>query len=219
MSTRFDPAALRLYHVTDPQLSRPRSIADVARLAVDGGATMVQVRAKDASGRELLELLGAVVAAVAGRVPVVVDDRVECHLAARARGIASDGVHVGQSDLPPEDARRLCGPEAILGLSAASEAEIAAAAALPGGTVDYLGIGAVRATATKPDAPQPLGIDGFARARALSPLPAVAIGGIRPEDCAGLLAAGADGVAVVSGICAAPDPLEAARAYRKELQR
>ncbi len=219
MSPRFDPAALSLYHVTDPQLSRPRSVPEVARLAVEGGASMIQVRAKDASGRELLELLEAVVSAVDGAAPVVVDDRVECHLAARARGIACGGVHIGQSDLPPEDARRLCGPEAIIGLSAASEAEIAAAAALPPATVDYLGIGAVRATATKPDAPQPLGIDGFARARALSALPAVAIGGIRPEDVAGLMAAGADGVAVVSGICAAADPRLAAQTYRREIQR
>ena len=74
-------------------------------------------------------------------------------------------------------------------------------------------------TATKPDAPQPLGIDGFARARALSALPAVAIGGIRPEDVAGLMAAGADGVAVVSGICAAADPRLAAQTYRREIQR
>ena len=219
MSPRFDPAALSLYHVTDPQLSRPRSVPEVARLAVEGGASMIQVRAKDASGRELLELLEAVVSAVDGAAPVVVDDRVECHLAARARGIACDGVHIVQSDLPPEDARRLCGPEAIIGLSAASEAEIAAAVALPPATVDYLGIGAVRATATKPDAPQPLGIDGFARARALSALPAVAIGGIRPEDVAGLMAAGADGVAVVSGICAAADPRLAAQTYRREMQR
>lgn len=219
MRPRFDPAALSLYHVTDPQLSRARSVPEVARLAVEGGASMIQVRAKDASGRELLELLEAVVSAVDGKAPVVVDDRVETHLAARAREIVCDGVHIGQSDLPPEDARRLCGPEAIIGLSAASEAEIAAAAALPPATVDYLGIGAVRATATKPDAPQPLGIDGFARARALSPLPAVAIGGIRPEDVAGLMAAGADGVAVVSGICAAPDPRLAAQTYRREIQR
>lgn len=219
MSPRFDPAALSLYHVTDPQLSRPRSVPEVARLAVEGGASMIQVRAKDASGRELLELLEAVVSAVDGAAPVVVDDRVECYLAARARGIACDGVHIGQSDLPPEDARRLCGPEAIIGLSAASEAEIAAAAALPPATVDYLGIGAVRATATKSDAPQPLGIDGFARARALSALPAVAIGGIRTEDVAGLMAAGADGVAVVSGICAAADPRLAAQTYRREIQR
>lgn len=136
MSPRFDPAALSLYHVTDPQLSRPRSVPEVARLAVEGGASMIQVRAKDASGRELLELLEAVVSAVDGAAPVVVDDRVECHLAARARGIACGGVHIGQSDLPPEDARRLCGPEAIIGLSAASEAEIAAAAALPPATVE-----------------------------------------------------------------------------------
>lgn len=219
MSSRFDPSALALYHVTDVALSRPRSIAEVSRLAVRGGATMIQVRAKEASGRQKLELLAAVIREVDGRVPVVVDDSVEIHLAARARGIACDGVHVGQSDLPPEDARRLCGPQAIVGLSASTPQELAAADALPPGTVDYLGIGAVRATATKRDAPQPLGLDGFARARVATALPAVAIGGIRPQDVAPLLRAGADGVAVVSGICAAEDPEAAARAYRREAQR
>ncbi|WP_144791696.1 thiamine phosphate synthase [Kocuria palustris] len=219
MSPAFDPSALHLYHVTDDVLSRPRAVPEVAELAVRGGATMIQVRAKQLTGRELLELLGAVADRIAGRVPVVVDDRVEIHLAARARGIASDGVHVGQSDLPPEDARRLCGAGAIIGLSAGTPDEVLAAHSLPEGTVDYLGIGAVRATATKPDAPQPLGVDGFAELHGLSRLPVVAIGGIRPEDAGPLRRAGADGVAVVSGICAAPDPEAAARAYAAQMPR
>lgn len=219
MSAVFDPLALRLYHVTDGRLSRPRAVPEVVRAAVRGGATMIQVRGKELEARELLELLLRVGEAVGELVPVVVDDRVDVHLAAVARGAASAGVHLGQTDLPVELARALCGPEAIVGLSASTDEQLRAAEALAPGTVDYLGIGAVRATATKPDAPRPLGLDGFARSRALTRLPSVAIGGVRVEDTAALAAAGADGVAVVSGICATPDPEAAARAYRAELGR
>lgn len=219
MSAGFDPLALRLYHVTDQGLSRPRSVPEVVRAAVRGGATMIQVRGKDLEARQLLELLISVAEAVGELVPVVVDDRVDVHLAAVARGAACAGVHLGQTDLPVEQARALCGPEAIVGLSASTREQLRDAEALAPGTVDYLGIGAVRATATKSDAPQPLGLEGFARTRPLTRLPSVAIGGVRVEDTAALIAAGADGVAVVSGICAAADPETAARAYRAEVGR
>lgn len=219
MNAAFDPLALRLYHVTDQELSRPRSVPDVVRAAVRGGTTMIQVRGKGLEARELLELLIGISEAVGDQVPVIIDDRVDVHLAAVALGAASAGVHLGQSDLPVEQARALCGPQAIVGLSASTPEELQAAEALAPGTVDYLGIGAVRATTTKPEAPTPLGLDGFARMRSLTRLPSVAIGGVRVQDTAALIAAGANGVAVVSGICAAPDPETAARAYRAEVGR
>lgn len=212
------PDALTLYLVTDSRLSGPRGVLDVVTAAVAGGVTCVQVRDKDASGRALLELVTAVADRVGDRVPVLVNDRVDVYLAARDVGVAVAGVHVGQQDLPVTAVRRLIGPDAVLGLSAATTDELDAVAAQPDGTVDYLGIGAVHATATKPDAPAPLGVDGFARAVAHvldgSGLPAVAIGGVGPEDAAALRGAGATGIAVVSAICAAPDPRTAAWTLR-----
>lgn len=210
---RRDPAAyLPLYLVTDTALCAPRSVADVVATAIEGGVTCVQVRDKHASGRALLGLLTAVAAAADGRVPVLVDDRVDVFLAARESGARVDGVHVGQSDLPADLVRRIVGEDAVVGLSAATAGELAAAHALPRGTVDYLGVGAVHATATKPDHPAPLGVEGFAMLARASVLPCVAIGGISRADSGPLRQAGAAGTAVVSAICAASDPRDAAAA-------
>lgn len=208
---RPDPAAyLPLYLVTDTALCAPRTVPDVVAAAVAGGATCVQVRDKHAGGRDLVELLAAVADAVAGRVPVLVDDRVDVYLAARERGAEVHGVHVGQSDLPPDLVRRIVGPDAVVGLSAATADQFAVAHALPAGTVDYLGVGAVHATSTKPDHPAPLGVDGLAALAGTAHLPCVAIGGITAVDAAPLRRAGAAGIAVVSAVCAAPDPAGAA---------
>lgn len=213
MSPRLGPAALVLHLVTDTALCAPRTVPDVAAAAVAGGAGMVQVREKHATARELVALLVAVAERVGRDVPVLVDDRADVYLAARAAGAPVAGVHVGQSDLPVELARRICGPDAVLGLSAAGAGELDAAAALPPGTVDYLGVGALRATRTKPDHPEPLGLEGFARAAARIRLPCLAIGGVTADDAPALHAAGAAGLAVVSGICADPDPAAAAARY------
>lgn len=215
----FQREDLLLYHVSDQALSLPRSVPDVVAAAVAGGATMIQVRSKTLGGRDLLELTSQVARRVGRQVPVVVDDRVDVYLAARRRGDAVAGVHVGQSDLPVREVRAMCGPESVIGLSAATPDELEALNRLPAGTVDYAGIGAVRATNTKPDHPAPLGVEGFAVARRACSLPAVAIGGVRVDDAASLMAAGADGLAVVSGICAAADPQAAARAYREAIGR
>ncbi|GGC85066.1 thiamine-phosphate synthase [Tersicoccus solisilvae] len=219
---RFDLTALTLYLVTDTALAAgpggSRRVPDVVAAAVAGGVTCVQVREKHATGREYLALVTAVAERVGDRVPVLVNDRVDVFLAARDAGAAVAGVHVGQDDLPVTAVRRLIGPDAVLGLSASTADELDVVATLPVGTVDYLGIGAVHATATKPDAPAPLGVDGFGRAVARlsagSGLPAVAIGGISTDDAAALRDAGAAGLAVVSAICAAPDPEAAARQLR-----
>lgn len=177
---------------------------------------MVQVREKEAPARELLQLLMAVAESVGDRVPVLVDDRVDIFLAARAAGAQVAGVHIGQSDLPVELARTLVGPEAIIGLSAATDNEIRAVHRLPEGTVDYLGVGAIHATATKADHPEPMGIDGFGTLITASSLPCVAIGGISSADVRPLRDAGAAGVAVVSAVCAADDPRAAAQKLKEE---
>lgn len=209
----FDPT---LYLVTDGALCAERGVVETVRQAVDGGVTCVQVRAKDLSTAAFLDLVTAVCHAVGDRVPVLVDDRVEVYLAARLRGAAVHGVHVGQDDLPIDIVRVLVGPHAIVGWTANTVNHLETAGRLPTGTVDYLGVGVIRATATKPDHPAPLGIDGFERLRHHTHLPCIAIGGIGLHDMAPLRRAGAAGAAVVSAICAADDPRSVASSLRSE---
>lgn len=207
------PLDLSVYLVTDTALCGPRGVVEVVREAVAGGATAVQVREKDAAARDLLGLVRAVADAVGDRATVLVDDRVDVYLAARAAGAAVHGVHLGQSDLPVGEARTIIGPDAVLGLTANTDAHLTAVEALPAATVDYLGVGVIRPTATKPDHPAPLGVEGFAWIAAATPLPCVAIGGVGIDDAAPLRRAGAAGLAVVSAICAAADPRAAAAAF------
>jgi thiamine-phosphate pyrophosphorylase len=144
-------------------------------------------------------------------VAVIVNDRLDVALAAGA-----DGVHLGRDDVPPEDARRVAGPGQSIGWSVTGPDDLDV---VPG-TVDLLGIGPVFATATKPDAAPPTGIDGLRRlwadARALG-LPAVAIGGIDPDNAGEVLATGVPGLCVSSAIVAAPDPGAVARTLRSAL--
>lgn len=202
---------LSVYLVTDPTLAgrHGHRLPDLVAAAVAGGVTTVQVREKDADARAFLGTVLAVAAVVPPHVSVLVNDRVDVFLAARATGAQVAGVHVGQGDLPPGVVRDLVGPEAVVGLSAATAPELRAAER-DRGRVDYVGIGVVRATATKLDAPPPLGVDGFGRLARGTTLPAVAIGGIMASDLGPLRAEGAAGAAVSSVVCAAADPRAAA---------
>ncbi|WP_336697085.1 thiamine phosphate synthase [Curtobacterium sp. USHLN213] len=204
-----------VYLVTDPALSDRHGIGvlGVVRAAVHGGVRIVQVRDKDASARDLLALTAAVADAVGDRATVVVDDRLDVALAARHAGHRVAGVHLGQSDVPVTAARALLGPDAHVGLTANTPEHLATVAALPRGTVDLLGVGVVHPTATKADHPPALGHDGFGRLARATDVPCVAIGGVTLDDVLPLRAAGAAGVAVVSGICAAADPGSAAAAF------
>ncbi|MFJ3321552.1 thiamine phosphate synthase [Curtobacterium sp. NPDC086286] len=204
-----------VYLVTDPALSDRHGIGvlGVVRAAVHGGVRIVQVRDKDASARDLLALTAAVADAVGDRATVVVDDRLDVALAARHAGHRVAGVHLGQSDVPVTAARALLGPDAHVGLTANTPEHLATVAALPRGTVDLLGVGVVHPTATKADHPPALGHDGFGRLARATDVPCVAIGGVTLDDVVPLRAAGAAGVAVVSGICAAADPGSAAAAF------
>lgn len=206
---------LGVYLVTDTVLAgrHGRGVLGVVRAAVDAGVRTVQVRDKHASARELLGLAAAVADAVGDRATVVVDDRLDVVLATRHAGHRVAGVHLGQSDVPVGVARALLGPAAHVGLTANTPEHLAAVGALPAGTVDLLGVGVVHPTTTKSDHPAPLGVDGFGRIAAATDLPCVAIGGVGLDDVPSLRAAGAAGVAVVSGICAAADPGAAAAAY------
>lgn len=195
---------LSLYLVLDPDLCRSSSMVETVRAAVAGGATMVQLRDKEAGTAGLVAAGRSLKSVLAGTgVKLIVNDSVEAALA-----IDADGLHVGQSDLDAGEARRRIGPGRILGLSAETEATVLAADA---GLVDYLGIGPVFATSTKPDHKPPIGVDGLARLVALSTVPVVAIGGLKVGHVPLVLATGARGLAVVSAICGQSDPKAAAR--------
>jgi thiamine-phosphate diphosphorylase len=204
---------LSLHLVTDHRVPFSR-LRDIVDQAVDAGVTVVQLRDKVATGGELYARALDIADVIAGRCAFVVDDRLDIVLAARANGARVDGIHLGQSDLPVDIARTLLGPDALVGWTANTPAHLAAAAAFPDGTLDYLGVGVIHATATKPDHPRPLGVDGFAELAASTVLPCVAIGGIDVDDVAPLRRAGAAGVAVVSAVCAADDPGAVVRALR-----
>ncbi len=201
---------LHLYLVTDSGLCGPRGVPATVAAAVRGGVTLVQVREPGATTRELCALVRAVQEVLTGTgVPLVVNDRLDVALATGA-----DGVHLGQSDLPPLDARRIAGPDLLIGLSVSTAEQVVDAGALPAGTVDHLGVGPVWATATKTEAAAPLGVAGTAALVALSTLGCVAIGGIGPTNAASVRATGVRGIAVVSAVCAAADPELAAAALR-----
>ncbi|MEU4017183.1 bifunctional hydroxymethylpyrimidine kinase/phosphomethylpyrimidine kinase [Microbacterium sp. NPDC028030] len=208
-------ADLSLYLVTDPDLCSRRGVIETVRRAVDGGVRIVQLRDKTATDAETVEQLLALSAVIDGRALLVVNDRLDAAVAARARGARVDGVHVGQNDASVLRAREVLGPDALIGLTANSTVHLEAVRALPEGTVDYLGVGVIRPTATKPDHPAPLGIEGFREFAARSPLPCVAIGGVGIDDTEHLSAAGAAGLAVVSALCTAEDPAAAAAEFRK----
>lgn len=197
-----NPIDLSLYLVLDPELcGSPAEMVRTARLAAENGATVVQLRAPGWKKRQWLATaieLKAMLAPLG--VPLIINDHIDVALA-----VDADGVHVGQADLPVADTRRLIGPNKILGLSVSNAAELAA---VPPG-VDYLGIGPVHPTGTKPDAAAATGLPLFSQLIAASPWPVVAIGGIRADNCMPLLAAGARGVAVVSAICGQRDPAAA----------
>lgn len=204
---------LSLHLVTDEREPFAR-LVEAVDAAVAAGVGVVQLRAKAASARELLAQAVALSATIDGRAAFVIDDRVDVALAARDSGTRVDGVHIGQNDVPPLTARRLLGPDALIGWTANTPAHFAGAAALPAGTVDYLGVGVIHPTATKADHPDPLGVEGFGALASSTTLPCIAIGGVTWEDAAALRAAGAQGLAVVTAICAAHDPGAATRRLR-----
>lgn len=197
---------LRLYLVTDPSLCVEMGLAETVRRAVAGGVTMVQLRAKSASTAERIAMAVALKQALIGTgVPLVINDDVAAAVAADV-----DGAHIGQGDISPGQARAMLGVGKILGLSC--ETPQAVLNANPE-VVDYLGLGPVFATATKTDHAQEIGFDGLSQLVALSTLPNVAIGGLKSTHVDGVLASGADGLAVVSAICGQPDPTAAALAF------
>ncbi|WP_087483243.1 thiamine phosphate synthase [Brachybacterium massiliense] len=201
---------LRCYLVTS---GTSRRTVETAAAAAAGGAGMIQVRDKQASTAELLELTCAVAAAVHRARPsarVVVDDRADVAFAARRLGAEVHGVHLGQDDLPVASARAMLGPEAIIGLTTGTLETVRRAEELRG-LLDYVGAGPFRPTPTKDSGRTPLGVDGYRSLVAETGLPVVAIGGITAQDVPSLARTGIAGVALVRELMDADDPERAAR--------
>lgn len=195
---------LGVYLVLDRGLCAPVGMAETARLAVAGGATVVQLRDKDADTDAMVAAGREIQAALAGSGALfVVNDDVEA-----ARILGADGLHIGQDDMSAVEARARIGAEMILGLSVET---VAAARAVDAGLVDYVGAGPVFATGSKPDHKPPVGFDGLAAIVAAGPVPAVAIGGVKARHVTQVFDAGCVGLAVVSEICGRDDPRAAAR--------
>jgi thiamine-phosphate pyrophosphorylase len=203
---------LRLNAIVDPERAGGYALADLAARCVRGGSTLVQLRDKHSGTRALIEEARAIKQALAPfAVPFVVNDRVDVAMAAGA-----DGVHLGQDDMAVEDARRLLGANAIIGLSIKSVEE-AEAARLD--LVDYVGSGGVYATSSKQQKNVPIGPAGLARIiavlrRRAPDLPVCGIAGIDASNAAAVIAAGADGVAVISALSLVASPETAARQLR-----
>ena len=207
---------LSLYAIVDPGVAGGRTLAELAR-QVAGSATLVQLRDKHSSTRVLIEEARAIQAALsASQVPLLVNDRVDVALAAEA-----DGVHIGQDDMPAAEARLLLGRSAIIGLSLKS---VAQAQAAPLEHLDYVAIGGVFATTSKDNPDPPVGLAGLraivqaVHTRAPK-FPICAIAGINEENAADVIAAGADGVSVISALSLAPDPALAAKNLRSVVDR
>jgi thiamine-phosphate pyrophosphorylase len=207
------PIDLRLNAIVDAERAGGHDLADLARRVAEGGATMVQLRDKRSDTRAMVEEARAIKAALAPfAIPFVVNDRVDVALAGGA-----DGVHIGPDDMTVEDARALLGPEAIIGLSIKTVDEAATA---PVRLIDYAGIGGIFATTSKQQKSPPIGTEGFARVaevlrRRAPALPLCGIAGIDAGNAAAVIAAGADGVAVISALSLNPDPAAATRGLRE----
>jgi thiamine-phosphate pyrophosphorylase len=198
--------------ITDETLQRRLSHEQLASAALAGGADCIQLREKrPCTTRTLLDHAARIAARCREKgALLVVDDRVDVALAAGA-----GGVHLGQEDLPHDVARRLGGPDLLLGGTANSEAEARALATAP---IDYLGVGPVFGTTSKASPAPKLGVDRLRAIVEASPVPVVAIGGITVGRVAELIQAGVFGIAVLSGVCCAADPREATAQYAAALE-
>lgn len=193
---------LRCYFVT----GQGADVVERSREAAAGGAGVIQVRSKPISARDLYALSAEVARAVHEVSPsalVLIDDRVDVALALQGKGI--NGVHLGQDDLDPREARRLLGPDAVIGLTTGTM-ELVQAANGYADVLDYIGCGPFRATPTKDSGRDPIGLSGYPALVAASTLPLVAIGDVTADDAFDLARAGVDGCAIVRGIMHAEDP-------------
>jgi len=197
-----------LYLVTDRGLARGRKTLEIVQSAVAGGVTCVQLREKDCSTLEFIEQALTIKKFLKARgVPLIINDRLDVALA-----VGADGVHLGQTDMPLEMAKKIAGRSMLIGISAESLQD--AIEAEQGGA-DYIGASPIYATPTKTDTAPPLGIEGLRAIKNKVNIPLVGIGGLNATNSAEVIRNGADGVAVVSAIVAADDPEIAARNLKR----
>jgi thiamine-phosphate pyrophosphorylase len=200
-----------LYLVTDRGLARGRSTLEIVTAAINGGATVVQLREKDCSTLEYIEQALSIKAFLkTHHIPLIINDRVDV-----AQAIQADGVHLGQTDMPLEMAKGILGDTMIIGISAES---IEDAITAEKGGADYLGVSPIYATPTKTDTAPALGLEGLKEIRRAVRLPIVGIGGLNQDNATEVIRNGADGVAVVSAIVAADNPEIAARELKQVIR-
>lgn len=221
MSMR-DTLDISAYLVIGPENTLGRPVGDVVSQALDAGFTIIQVRSKVLDARDLMSCAAEAAHAIAeaglsDKVPLLIDDRLDVALACRERGIKVDGVHVGQSDIPADICRKYLGPDAIVGLSASQQEVRNSIIHTDLSDVDYLGVGPLHETATKPESGRMA--DGSMVTRTLdeltelvqvSPKPIVVGGGVKAVDIPDLAKTGVAGFFVVSAVAGAQDPYVAA---------
>ena len=209
MSKMFD---LSLYLVLDTSLCNgAEDVLHTAQAALKNGVTMLQLRSEHMTGKEWLEIGTPLKELLnASGVPFIVNNRLDMALA-----LGADGVHIGQKDLPPHIARRILGPDKLIGLSISTAEELASA---PYEFVNYLGVGPVFPTTSKQNTAPALGITGLKQMVRDKKAPAVGIGGITLENIAAVLATGIEGVGVVSAICGQESPGDATKQLKKHLR-
>ncbi len=211
------------YLVVGRENTLGRPVRDIVRAAVDAGFTCVQIRSKVATAREMIDDVRDAAEAISAagksdRVALLVDDRLDVVLAARRLGIKVDGIHVGQTDIPPEICRYYLGDDAIVGLSARSHELMEYVKHADTSDIDYFGAGPLHETATKPDCGKDIdghiitrSLDELRELHAVSPVPVVVGGGVKARDIEALHATGVEGFFVVSAVAGADDPSAAAR--------
>ena len=203
---------LSLYLVTDRGYIGDRNLREVVNQAVKGGVTMVQLREKEASTRGFIELAQGLKKILQDKnVPLIINDRIDVAMAVKA-----DGVHLGQEDMPVELARKIMGDDYLIGLSIENMDQLRETENLH---IDYIGLSPLFTTETKPELKHEWGIQGLRQAAGISSHKIVAIGNIDANNAAEVIKSGADGVAVVSAICASSDPEKAAKAIAQKIEK
>ena len=219
MRNKFDLSA---YLVIGPENTNGRPIARVIAEAVCAGFTFVQIRAKHTDAREIIDLTCAAADVIAAQeksdaVTLVVNDRLDVVLAAREQGVKVDGVHVGQTDIPPDVCRKHLGADAIIGLSARTSELLDYVSHCDTSCIDYFGAGPLHATPTKPEAGRTASgeivtrsLEELTQLHRISPVPVVVGGGVKAADLPALKVTGVEGFFVVSAVAGAMHPYAAA---------
>lgn len=201
-----------LHVITDTTLQSRFTHPQLAELAIQGGADTIQFRHKNGTTRELVEIARQMqIVCAQHEVPLIVNDRADIALA-----VGASGTHFGQDDMPVAIGKRILSSETIIGASARTEEKILEAISEG---ADYIGFGPIYQTSSKPDAETPKGLERLRRMCEIAKCPVIAIGGITLQTTAAVIRAGAHGIAVISAVCAQPDPLAATKNLMQEIQQ